>query len=123
MTLALHGICDQRQLIDQTLRPTNLINDEEYIANVTDDATLIVGEVLNVTRNPLPVAIKVDTDEVAILIKDWATGVTTGRMGSGTEVHRHLIATISLLHRPAATMTIALVLVDLLETVWDNELP
>ena len=123
MTLALHGICDQRQLIDQTLRPSYLINNQEYIANVTDDATLIVGEVLNVTRNPLPVAIKVDTDEVALLIKDWATGVTTGRMGSGTEVHRHLIATISLLHRPAVALTIALALVDLLETVWDDELP
>ena len=102
---------------------TELVDEQEDVADITDDATLVGGQVLDVTTDTFPVAVEIDTDQVTVLIEDGATGVTARGVGRSSEVDRHLIRAVSLLSCPTLAFAVELLLVDLLETSGDSELP
>jgi len=64
---------DEGKLIDQSASTTYLVDDEQDIAYIADDAALVVGQVVDVTCYALPVAVEVDPDEMPILVEDGAT--------------------------------------------------
>lgn len=77
-------------LLDQMRGPRILVDNEEDVTDIHDNASLVIGQVLDIATYTLPVPVEIDADQLTPGIHDRTARVASGGMGGGEKGHRQV---------------------------------